>query len=94
MPPVDDIERWVKKRKINFYGGVKRKGKGSGNLIKTQQRQTAFVIARSIKKRGIAPTLQIRRDLDNFIKNRNELLKSDVINNLEEYIDNLLAKLQ
>ena len=47
MPPVSAIEKWVEQRKIQF-----RDNKGRFETYRT----TAFIIARSIKKRGIPAT--------------------------------------
>jgi hypothetical protein len=47
MPPVSAIEKWVSQRKIQF-----RDNKGRFETYRT----TAFIIAQSIKKRGIPAT--------------------------------------
>ena len=61
MPPIGDIQKWVIQKPIKFVG-------------KTDS-QTAFIIAKSIGKRGIVPTNIIQKSIDKVINNIENIIK-------------------
>ncbi len=78
FPPINAIMKWVKVKKIgNFFYG-----KGSKKKKELDQKQIAFVIARSIAKNGIPPTrfytLSTTRRVDKFEADFQKALEKDV----------------
>ena len=61
MPPIGDIQKWVIQKPIKFIG-------------KTDS-QTAFIIAKSIGKKGIVPTNIIQKSIDKVINNIENIIK-------------------
>lgn len=61
MPPIDDIQKWVIQKPVKFIG-------------KTDS-QTAFIIAKSIGKKGIVPTNIIQKSIDKVISNIEKIIK-------------------
>lgn len=61
MPPIGDIQKWVIQKPVKFVG-------------KTNS-QTAFIIAKSIGKRGIVPTNIIQKSIDKVISNIENIIK-------------------
>lgn len=84
MPPVSAIEKWVEQRKIQF-----RDNKGRFETYRT----TAFLIARSIKKRGIPATNFYTRPFNlGFAKLPPELTQAYALD-IEEFLDYTLNEL-
>lgn len=73
MPPVKPIQKWTEKKGIKFK--------------KMSQGQTAFVIARSIGKKGIKPLNITNKLIDNIIRNKETLIKNGAVKDIEEYIN-------
>lgn len=61
IPPIGDIQKWVIQKPIKFIG-------------KTDS-QTAFIIAKSIGKKGIVPTNIIQKSIDKVISNIENIIK-------------------
>lgn len=55
MPPIGDIKKWVIQKPVKFVG-------------KTDD-QTAFIIAKSIGKKGIVPTRVVSKSVNNILNN-------------------------
>ena len=84
MPPVSAIEQWVSQRRIQF-----RDNKGRFETYRT----TAFLIARSIKKRGIPATYFYSRPFNlGFAKLPAELTQAYALD-VEEFLDYTLNEL-
>jgi hypothetical protein len=84
MPPVSAIEKWVEQRKIQF-----RDNKGRFETYRT----TAFLIARSIKKRGIPATKFYTRPFNlGFAKLPRELTEAYALD-VTEFLDYTLNEL-
>jgi len=84
MPPVSAIEKWVEQRKIQF-----RDNKGRFETYRT----TAFLIARSIKKRGIPATNFYTRPFNlGFAKLPRELTEAYALD-VTEFLDYTLNEL-
>jgi hypothetical protein len=79
MPPSGPIKKWVERR------GIVIKGQTSA--------QTAFVIARSIGKKGIKPLNITNKLIDNIIKNKNTIIKAGVIKDIEQLINKMIINL-
>lgn len=79
MPPVSPIKKWIDQRKI------KPKDMTTDQL--------AFVIASSIKKKGIKPTNVIQRSIDNILRNKTKILaeaaSKDVMDQLNKILINM-----
>lgn len=84
-PPVTAIKKWVAAKRIKFTSGKK----------KLTQMETAFIVARSIGKKGIKPTNVLKKAQFNFMANKNalnELLsgaKSDLVDLIDQTIKNI-----
>lgn len=83
MPPVEAIEKWIKVRKILPRPVALKSGK---QRVPTVQ-QLAYVIARSISRRGIAPRPfmreSINQTIDDFKSKLSAAVREDVLDNLE-----------
>jgi hypothetical protein len=79
MPPSGPIKKWVDRR------GIVIKGQTSA--------QTAFVIARSIGKKGIKPLNITNKLISNIIKNKESIIKSGVVKDVQELIDKIIINL-
>lgn len=77
MPPTSPIKKWINIRGI-------KPGK------KQTVDQLAFVIARSISRKGIRPTGVIKKSIDNLLKTKRELLgkaaAKDISNNIKKIL--------
>lgn len=73
MPPVKPIQKWSERKGIKFN--------------KMSSRQTAFVIARSIGKKGIRPLNITNRLIQNIMKNKETLIKAGAVKDIEELIN-------
>jgi len=78
-PPTGPIKKWVERR------GIVIKGQNSV--------QTAFVIARSIGKKGIKPLNITNKLIDNIIRNKQDIIKAGVVKDIEELIDKIIINL-
>lgn len=85
MPPPDDILKWVKVRNLKFRSP-------KGRFI--TQKATAFVIAKSIGKKGIKPTHVLQTTIDNIMKNRQELLTTAFKKDVKIILDDMLQKIR
>lgn len=79
MPPSGPIKKWVERR------GIVIKGQSSA--------QTAFVIARSIGKKGIKPLNITNKLVSNIIKNSETIIKAGVVKDIQELIDKMIINL-
>ena len=79
MPPSGPIKKWVDRR------GIVIKGQTSA--------QTAFVIARSIGKKGIKPLNITNKLIENIIRNKETIIKSGVVKDVQELIDRMIISL-
>jgi hypothetical protein len=61
MPPVSEIQKWVIQKPIKFIGKT--------------DKQTAFIIARSIGKKGIVPTNIIQKSISKVLDNIEKIIK-------------------
>jgi len=59
QPPTDAILPWVKRKRIRFRDA-------GGRFTNTTFKQAAFVIARSIKRKGIRPTYFFSKPFDQY----------------------------
>ena len=84
MPPVSAIENWIKVRKIIPRPVALKSGK---QRVPTVQ-QLAYVIARSISRKGIAPRPFMRESIEDTMKDFKSKLsaavREDVLDNLEQ----------
>ena len=75
MPPIKPIQSWVSKR---------------GIIIANQTlSQTAFVIARSIGRKGIKPLRLTEKLIDNIISKKEELIKKGAVKDIQDLIDKM-----
>lgn len=79
QPPVKDLLQWIKQKKLRFRDADGKYAKGS-------QKSLAFVIARSIKRKGIKPSLFFTKPFEKAF----ERLDNDVIEAFGLDIDNFL----
>ena len=82
MPPVSAIEEWIKVRKIIPRPVTLKSGK---QRVPTVQ-QLAYVIARSISRKGIAPRPFMRESIEDTMKDFKSKLSAAV---REDVLDNL-----
>lgn len=84
-PPMKQIKKWISARGIKFSSGKK----------KLTQTQTAFIVARSIGKKGIKPTNILKKAQLTFLANKkalNDLLsgaKNDLVDIISQAIKNI-----
>lgn len=85
MPPVEAIENWIKVRKILPRPVALKSGK---QRVPTVQ-QLAYVIARSISRKGIAPRPFMRESiedtLNDFSSKLTAAVREDVLENLNSH---------
>ena len=85
MPPVEAIENWIKVRKILPRPVTLKSGK---QRVPTIQ-QLAYVIARSISRRGIAPRPFMRETIaetvETFQDKLSAAIRDDVLENLNSH---------
>lgn len=83
MPPTTAIKKWIDIRKI--------KGRDKNGRFITKD-QTAFLIARSIGRKGIKPTNVIKKSMDNILRSKKEALgkaaAKDILNILNKILVN------
>lgn len=79
QPPIKAIIPWVQKENIKIKG------------IKTVE-QTAFVIAKSIAKKGIAPTNIIDKAKQNVMNNTSKLIQKAAMEDIELMLNEILNK--
>lgn len=78
MPPVKPIQKWSERKGIKFKN--------------MSQQQTAFVIARSIGKKGIRPLNITNKLIDEIIKSKEALIKKGAVEDIQKYIEDVLIK--
>ena len=78
QPPIKPIQSWVKKRNIVFRG--------------LDDRQTAFIIARSIGKKGIRPVNAKQKMIKEIMLNADKVLKLGAIKDIEALIEKTFIK--
>jgi hypothetical protein len=76
MPPTKPIQKWADRK------GIKIKNMTS--------QQTAFVIARSIGKKGIKPLNITNKLIDNIMRNKDTLIKAGAVKDIQNLIDKML----
>ena len=85
MPPVSAIENWIKVRKILPRPVTLKSGK---QRVPTVQ-QLAYVIARSISRKGIAPrpfmSESINQTIEDFKSKLTAAVREDVLENLDSH---------
>lgn len=79
QPPVKPIQDWVRARRIRFRDE-------KGRFTKGNYKSIAFVIARSIKEKGIKPSLFFTKPFENAFKN----LPEDVVEAFGLDVENFL----
>jgi hypothetical protein len=72
QPPIKSILSWIKNKPIGFK-----------NMT---DNQAAFIIARSIGKKGIKPLHAMDKLVNNILTKKDELLKLAAIKDIEEFI--------
>lgn len=78
QPPISAILPWVKKRNVKIKG--------------SSDRQTAFVIARSIGRKGIKPVSEIRKEIDRIYSKKEKLIANAAAEDISDLIDKLLLR--
>ena len=92
-PPTKDIEKWIKVKGISFNRVRASKGnknKGIKNY-KLSNEKAAFMVARSIGKKGIKATNVINTSINNVLSNLDalsEAYKQDVLRSLSNILLN------
>ena len=84
QPPSDKIKKWVQVRKIQF-----RNKKGRFMTYDS----TAFLIARSIGKKGIKPTYVLKKTIDSIMKTKSEILGKAAAKDIEKDLRKILINL-
>lgn len=79
QPPVSSLVPWVKKRNIKVKGA------------KTPE-QSAFVIARSIGRKGIKPVPEVRKRIDEIYYRKEQLIAKSAEEDILDLVDKLLLK--
>lgn len=81
MPPTEDILKWVKAKNLRF------RNKKTGKFSKGTQKSLAFLIARSIFRNGIKPSLFFTRPFElGFKKIPDELVEAFALD-FDNFID-------
>lgn len=75
MPPTKPIEKWIKQKNLKFG--------------KMNSKQSSFVVARSIGKKGIKPMNLISKLNDNILSRRLEILKNATQEDIQDLIDKI-----
>ena len=83
-PPYKAILSWVEARRIKF---VNRKGNG---FLKNEQ--TAFIIRRSIGKKGIKKTNVLKTTLGNVLNLKSKIIKNGVQLDLEQLVNSIMQQ--
>jgi hypothetical protein len=79
MPPTKPIQKWADRRGIRIKN--------------TTSQQTAFVIARSIGKKGIKPLNITNKLIDNIMKNKDTIIKAGVVKDIQDLIDKMVMSI-
>jgi hypothetical protein len=75
FPPVKAIKRWVEMKNI---------------IIKNQSlTQTAFMISKSIERKGIKPTNAKQKVIDNILMKKEQILKKGAIQDIDELLNKI-----
>lgn len=82
MPPSQVFFKWIDARGIVFKNN-------KGKIIKKES--TAFLIARSIGKKGIKPTNVIRKTIDKIYSTKTQLLEKAAAKDIEALIQKILV---
>ena len=77
MPPIKPIQKWVDRKGIKFKN--------------MSQGQTAFVIARSIGKKGIKGIDVTNKLIKEIIQNKEKLIKQGAIDDINEFIQDFIV---
>jgi len=83
-PPYKAILSWVESRRIRF---VNKKGNG---FLKNEQ--TAFIIRRSISKKGIKKTNVLKTTLGNVLNLKSKIIKNGVKLDLEQLVNSIMQQ--
>jgi hypothetical protein len=83
-PPYNAILSWVQARKIKF---VNKSGKG---FLKNEQ--TAFIIRKSIAKKGIQKTNVLKKTLGNVLNLKSKIIKDGVKLDLEQLVNSIMQQ--
>lgn len=78
IPPIKPIQKWSERKGIKFKN--------------MNSKQTAFVIARSIGKKGIKPLNIMNKLVKDVLKNKTELLKKGAVEDITKFIDQVLIQ--
>ena len=81
-PPSGVIVKWMDVK------GIKGRDKKTGRFIKKES--AAFLIARSIGKKGIKPTNVIKKSINRLLKAKSKLIAKAAGEDLKEYTKNVL----
>lgn len=79
MPPVKPIQKWADKKGIRIKN--------------TSSQQTAFVIARSISRKGIKPLNITNKLIDNIMRNKDTIIKAGAVKDIQELIDKMVMSI-
>lgn len=80
FPPINKIEKWVKVKHIKFK--------------KQTQEQTAFVIARSIKDKGIKPTRVLDKTKKNILNSKKDILAKAIGLDMNLIIEDIVKNIK
>lgn len=85
MPPVDSIIPWVKARGLQFRNK-------KGQFITRES--TAFVISRSIGRKGIKPTNVIEKTQISVLNKYDDIIRSAFKKDIEDILNNIMQKIR
>lgn len=88
-PPQPAIKKWMKDRKIVFTSFKDK----SGKIHKVDKDQAAFIVARSIGKKGIKPTNVLKKTMLNILQNKRELIRQGAMQDIQELIEKTFVNL-
>jgi hypothetical protein len=83
-PPYKSILSWVEARRIKF---TNKNGKG---FLKNEQ--TAFIIRKSIGKKGIKKTNVLKKTLGNVLNLKSKIIKDGVKLDLEQLVNSIMQQ--
>jgi len=86
MPPPKSLLSWIEDRRIRF---VNKNGKGF-----MKKEQTAFIIARSIGKKGIRPTNILKITLGNVLNLRSKVIANGAKLDFEYLVNSIMLDLK
>jgi len=81
QPPTAAIIPWVQARGIEFKSKT-------GNII--PEKSTAFLIARSIGRKGIKPTHILKNTIDKIYKNKENLIAKAAVEDIKDLVDKII----